>query len=232
MGEDTRRGAQEAAALRRGLDLGMTLIDTAEMYGEGAAEEVVGEAIRGRRDPVFVVSKVYPHNASRRGVGEACERSLKRMRIERIDLYLLHWRGSVPLGETLAGFDDLKRAGKIAAFGVSNFDTPDLDEASRLPHGGEIESNQILYNLTRRAVEYDLLPWLRERRVPVMAYSPVEQGRLLRNPKLEAIAKKRGATPAQIALACAARYDRDPQGVGPEARGRQSRRRGYRAVGG
>ena len=201
MGEDKRRRSDELRALQRGIDLGMTLIDTAEMYGEGAAEELINRAIQGRRDKVFLVSKVYPHNASRRGAITACERSLRRLGVDRIDLYLLHWRGSIPLDETLGAFAELQRAGKIAAFGVSNFDTSDMDEAWSLPHGRGIQTNQILYNLTRRSIEHDLLPWLQINGVPVMAYSPVEQGRLLRNPKLSAIAAARGATPAQMALA-------------------------------
>jgi diketogulonate reductase-like aldo/keto reductase len=201
MGEDPRRRLQEMAALQRGIALGMTVIDTAEMYGEGGAEELIGEAIRGRRDKVFLVSKVYPHNATRRGTVEACERSLGRLGVDSIDLYLLHWRGSARLNETLEGFAELKRAGKIAGYGVSNFDTTDMDEAWGLPHGREIQTNQILYNLTRRSVEHDLLPWLQVNGVPVMAYSPVEQGQLLRSPKLAAIAKARGASPAQVALA-------------------------------
>jgi diketogulonate reductase-like aldo/keto reductase len=201
MGEDHRHRSQEIAALQSGIDLGMTLIDTAEMYGEGAAEELVGEAIRGRRDDVFLVTKVYPHNATRRGAIAACERSLGRLGVDMVDLYLLHWRGSVPLAETLEAFAELKRAGKIAGFGVSNFDTSDMEEVWPLNHGKEIETNQILYNLTRRGVEHDLLPWCRQRHIPVMAYSPVEQGRLLRKHKLIEIAAARKATPAQIALA-------------------------------
>jgi diketogulonate reductase-like aldo/keto reductase len=201
MGEDPRHRGQEIAALRRGIELGMTLIDTAEMYGEGAAEELVGETIEGRRDEVFLVTKVYPHNATRRGTILACDRSLRRLRVKSIDLYLLHWRGSVPLSETLEAFLELKRAGKISSFGVSNFDTSDMEEAWSLDGGKEIETNQILYNLTRRSVEYDLLPWCRNHGIPVMAYSPVEQGKLTNNRKLEEIAKKRSATPAQIALA-------------------------------
>jgi diketogulonate reductase-like aldo/keto reductase len=201
MGESSRYRSSEIAAIKHAVDLGMTLIDTAEMYGEGAAEELIGEAIRGSRDRVFLVSKVYPHNAGRRDAIAACDRSLRRLGVETIDLYLLHWPGSVPLTETLDAFADLKRAGKIGAFGVSNFDTSDMDEAWGLPHGREIATNQILYNLTRRGVEHDLLPWLHGNGVPVMAYSPVEQGKLVRHPKLAAIAGKRGATPAQIALA-------------------------------
>jgi diketogulonate reductase-like aldo/keto reductase len=201
MGEDRRHRAREIAALRRGIDLGITLIDTAEMYAEGGAEEVVGEAIQGVRGKVFLVSKVYPHNSSRREAIAACDRSLRRLRSDSIDLYLLHWRGSVPLQETLDAFAELERAGKIGAFGVSNFDTSDMQEAWGLAHGQEIATNQILYNLTRRGVERELLPWLRAREIPVMAYSPVEQGRLLRDRKLIQIAAARGAAPAQIALA-------------------------------
>ena len=201
IGEDKRHRSRELAALQRGIDLGMTLIDTAEMYGEGASEELVGEAIRGRRREVFLVSKVYPHNATKNGTGAACDRSLRRLGVERIDLYLLHWRGSVPLSETLDAFSKLQRAGKIASFGVSNFDTSDMEEAYGLAHGHDIATDQILYNLTRRNVEHDLLPWLHNRHTPVMAYSPVEQGRLLANRKLAPIAAARNATPAQIALA-------------------------------
>ena len=200
MGEDPRRRANELAALKRAVDLGMTLIDTAEMYGDGAAEELVGEALRGRREQVFLVSKVYPHNAGRHTAIQACERSLRRLGVESIDLYLLHWRGSIPLSETFDAFTRLVDDGKIRAFGVSNFDTGDLEEAWAVPAGRRIATNQILYNLTRRNVEHSVLPWCRERRVPVMAYSPVEQGRLLHNPKLAEIARGREATPAQIAI--------------------------------
>ena len=201
MGEAPGNRQREIAALQRGIDLGMTLIDTAEMYGEGAAEELIGEAIQGRRQDVFLVTKVYPHNATRKGAVAACERSLRRLRAESIDLYLLHWRGSVPLSETLDAFAELKRAGKIGSYGVSNFDTSDMEEAGGLPQGAGIETDQILYNLTRRSVEPDLLPWLRNHHVPVMAYSPVEQGRLLHNKDLAGIAKRRAVKPAQMALA-------------------------------
>ena len=201
MGEARTRGADMVAALALGLDLGMTLIDTAEMYGEGGAEEVVGKAIAGRRDEVFLVSKVYPHNATRRGTVAACERSLKRLATDRIDLYLLHWRGEVPLAETLEGFETLRRSGKIRHFGVSNFDIDDMRELWRLVGGDRVETNQLLYNLGRRGIEWELLPQLRRHHVPVMAYSPIEQGRLLGKRGLAAIAKRRGATPAQIALA-------------------------------
>jgi len=200
-GEKKSRHVEEVAALRLGIDLGMTLIDTAEMYGEGASEELVGEAIRGRRREVFLVSKVYAYNATQRGAIAACDRSLRRLGVERIDLYLLHWRGSVPLSETLNAFARLHGAGKIASFGVSNFDTSDMEEAYGLAHGQDIATDQILYNLTRRSVEHDLLPWLGHHHIPVMAYSPVEQGRLLGNRKLASIAAARKATPAQIALA-------------------------------
>lgn len=201
MGEDPRAAAAEADALRLGLDLGASLIDTAEMYGN--AEAVVGEAIAGRRDGVFIVSKVLPSNASRSGTIAACERSLKRLATDRIDLYLLHWRGGTPLGETVEAFETLKAAGKIRHWGVSNFDTDDMEELFALSAGDGCQTNQVLYNLSRRGPEFDLLPWCRQRGMPVMAYSPVEQGRLARSAKLGAIAARHGATPAQIALAWA-----------------------------
>ncbi len=201
MGEARTSGPDMVAALRLGLDLGMTLIDTAEMYGEGGAEEVVGKAIAGRRDGVFLVSKVYPHNATRPGAVAACERSLKRLGTDRLDLYLLHWRGGAPLAETLEAFATLRRAGKIRHYGVSNFAIADMAELWSLPGGAGTAANQVLYNLTRRGVEWDLLPWCRERRVPVMAYSPIEQGRLLRKRALSELARRRGVTPAQLALA-------------------------------
>ena len=199
MGEEPGHAAAEADALRLGLDLGATLIDTAEMYFD--AESVVGRAIAGRRDGLFIVSKVLPSNASRQGTVAACERSLKRLGTDRIDLYLLHWRGDVPLAETLEAFETLKAAGKIRHWGVSNFDTHDMDELFGLPEGRDCQANQILYNLTRRGPEFDLLPWCRQNGMPFMAYSPVEQGRLARSGKLDAVAARHGATPAQIALA-------------------------------
>lgn len=199
MGEDSRHASAEADALKLGLDLGATLIDTAEMYGN--AETVVGEAIAGRRDGVFLVSKVLPSNASRSGTIAACERSLKRMHTDRIDLYLLHWRGGVPLGETVEAFEALKKAGKIRHWGVSNFDADDMQELAALPAGKNCQTNQVLYNLARRGPEFDLLPWCRKRGMPIMAYSPVEQGRLARSGKLDAIAARHEATPAQVALA-------------------------------
>jgi len=205
MGEDSAQRRHEIEALRSGIDLGMTLIDTAEMYADGEAEDVVGEAVSGRRDDVFLVSKVLPFNASRNGTIEACERSLKRLRTERIDLYLLHWRGRYPLEETVAAFEDLKHAGKIASWGVSNFDTDDMKELADVANGMDVVTNQILYNLTRRGPEFDLLPWCAERKIPLMAYSPIEQGRLLGSPVLAEIADETGGTPASVALAWAMR---------------------------
>ena len=200
MGENRRARDAEADALRLGLDLGMTLIDTAEMYAEGGAEEVVGDAIARRRDGVFLVSKVYPHNASRRGAVAACERSLKRMRVETIDLYLLHWRGSVPLDETVAAFEALQKAGKIRHWGVSNCDVDDLEELGASL--SDCATDQVLYSLEHRGVEFDLLPFCNDHRMPVMAYSPVGQGgRMLRNAALAEVAKRHDATPAQIAIA-------------------------------
>ena len=212
MGEDPAARAAEVAALRLGLDLGMTLIDTAEMYGEGGAEEVVGEAIAGRRDEVFLVSKVYPHNASRAGVRAACERSLRRLRTDCLDLYLLHWRGNVPLAETLEAFERLREEGKIRDYGVSNFDTDDMDEAAALPPGMQVAADQVLYNLIQRGIEWDLLPWCRARGIPVMAYSPLEstpdeQGPLLARAQLAEVALRHGVTPAQVALAWLLRQD-------------------------
>ena len=200
MGERGARRAAEAAALRLGLDLGMTLIDTAEMYAEGGAEEVVAEAIAGRRDAVFIVSKVYPHNAGGAKLRAACERSLKRLRVETIDLYLLHWRGSVPLADTVEGFERMRAEGKIRRWGVSNLDLDDLEElGAALP---DCAANQVLYSLERRGIEHDLLPFCRGRGMPVMAYSPVGQGGgLLRNRALAEVARRHGATPAQIAIA-------------------------------
>jgi len=197
LGEGQRPRAQEVAALRLGIELGMGLIDTAEMYGEGAAEEVVAEAIAGQRARVFLVSKVYPHNASRAGVAAACARSLKRLRTDCLDLYLLHWRGGTPLAETVAGFEALRDAGHIRAWGVSNFDVDDMEE---LPPG--CGANQVLYNVGVRGIEFDLLPWSRGRGMPVMAYSPVGQGGgLLRSNALVGIARRHEATPAQVAIA-------------------------------
>jgi len=201
MGDDPSRRAEERATLQLGIDLGLTLIDTAEMYGEGASERLVGEAIRGRREEVFVVTKVYPHNASLRAMKPACENSLRRLGIETIDLYLLHWSGSVPLGDTVQAFEALQREGKIRQWGVSNIDVQEMDELWTLPGGTAVQTDQVLYNLSRRAPEWDLLPWLRERRIPAMAYSPIEQGRLLRQRGLARFAREHGMTPSQAALA-------------------------------
>jgi diketogulonate reductase-like aldo/keto reductase len=212
MGEDPSRRESEVAALRLGLDLGMTLIDTAEMYAEGGAEEVVGEAIADRpRDEVFIVTKVYPHNASRRGVIDACTRSLQRLKTEYIDLYLLHWRGNIPLSETFEAFHYLKNKGSIRDFGVSNFDVSDMEEAYALPGGDEVATNQVLYNLMHRGIEWDLLTWCRTRDIPIMAYSPVgidaaEQRRVFNNTTVREIASRHNATPAQIALAWLLRH--------------------------
>jgi diketogulonate reductase-like aldo/keto reductase len=207
MGEDASRRQDEVRALRLGLDLGLTLVDTAEMYASGGSERIVAEAIAGRRDEVFLVSKVMPSNASRRGVISACERSLRNLSTDRIDLYLLHWRGPTPLAETVEAFEDLVSAGKIRHWGVSNFDLDDMEELLALTHGKRVQVNQVLYNLSRRGIEHDLLPWSRERGIPVMAYSPFDQGRLLRHSRLDALARKYGATPAQIALAWTIRAD-------------------------
>ncbi|HWV05556.1 MULTISPECIES: aldo/keto reductase [Ralstonia] len=201
MGDDRATRAEEIATLRLGLDLGLRLIDTAEMYGEGLSESLIGEAIAGRRDDVFLVSKVYPHNASRRGIAAACERSLRRLGTDRLDLYLLHWRGDVPFEDTLEGLQALQREGKIRHYGVSNLDLSDMEEWWDAPGGDQIAVNQLLYNLSRRGIEWDLLPWLHERGVPVMAYSPIEQARLVRHPKLVRFAQECGMTPAQVALA-------------------------------
>jgi diketogulonate reductase-like aldo/keto reductase len=201
MGDDPLARDEEIATLRLGLDLGATLIDTAEMYGDGRAEELVGEAIRGRRDEVFLVSKVLPQHASRKGTIAACERSLRRLGTDRIDLYLLHWRGSVPLAETIDAFVSLEQVGKIRHYGVSNLDLADMLELRSVRGGREAVTDQVLYNLTRRGIEWDLLPYLHQCRIPIMAYSPIEQGRMLGDPKLDAFARRHGATPAQVAIA-------------------------------
>jgi diketogulonate reductase-like aldo/keto reductase len=201
MGENARNRQSETDALRHGLDLGLSLIDTAEMYGEGGAEEVIAPAIANRRTEVFLVSNVYPHNASKRGTIAACERSLQRLKTDYLDLYLLHWRGSVPLVETLEALQTLQQSGKIRSYGVSNFDLKDMEEAIGLKGGKAIATNQVLYNLMRRGIEWNLLPWCRQQGIPIMAYSPIEQGRLLNNQTLKAIAQQRGVTPAQIAIA-------------------------------
>ncbi|MFN4351999.1 MAG: aldo/keto reductase [Hylemonella sp.] len=201
MGEDRSARKAEVAALQLGLDLGLTLIDTAEMYAEGGAEQVVGEALLGRREQAFLVSKVYPHNASRKGAVAACERSLQRLKTDHIDLYLLHWRGPYPLAETVEAFEALQRAGKICHWGVSNLDLADMQELWRVPGGAACAANQLLYNLGRRGIEWGLLHWLRQQGVATMAYSPIEQARLLGHKGLQDFARLHGMTPAQAALA-------------------------------
>ena len=201
MGESRALREQEVRSLQRGIELGMGLIDTAEMYGEGEAETVVGEAIAGRREQVFLVSKVYPHHASRKGTVAACERSLARLSTDRIDLYLLHWRGNVPFAETIGAFEELQRAGKIRHWGVSNLDPADMAELHSTPGGNRVATDQVLYNLSRRGIEWDLLPWCAERNIPLMAYSPIEQARLLDEPRLQKLAAHVGRPAAQLALA-------------------------------
>ena len=201
VGDDPAIRIEEIATLRLGLDLGARLIDTAEMYGNGRSEELIGEALSGRRDEAFIVSKVLPQNATRAGTKAACERSLRRLGTDRIDLYLLHWRGAVPFAETLAAFEELTQQGKIRHFGVSNLDLAEMQELWKLRGSPHVATNQLLYNLQRRGIEFELLPWLRQRHVPVMAYSPIEQGRLLRESSLVEFARRHGITAAQVALA-------------------------------
>ncbi len=200
MGEKASQKQAEINALKLGIDLGMSLIDTAEMYGEGGAERIVAEAIALRREEVYLVSKFYPYNAGYKELIAACDRSLSRLKTDYLDLYLLHWRGSVPLSETLKGLQHLKQQGKILDYGVSNFDTDDLQEANFLSGGKEIVTNQVLYNLMRRGIEYDLLPWCKQRQIPIMAYSPVEQRAFINNSQLENIAATHSVTSTQIAL--------------------------------
>src|SRR5262245_17332818 len=208
MGEGRAARARELAAVRLAIELGYRLIDTAEMYGEGGAEEVVGQAVAEsiragtiRREDLFVVSKVYPHNASRAGAAQACERSLKRLGLDHLDLYLLHWRGQHPLRETVAGFEDLRERGRIRRWGVSNCDADDMAELWRVPHGKDCAANQVYYSLSERGIEFDLVPWQREHGVPVMAYCPIDQGTLARAKALRPVADRLGATPVQLALA-------------------------------
>ncbi len=207
MGENAGYAEEEVAALRLGIELGIRLIDTAEMYGNGRAEELVARAAAGRRDDLFIVSKVLPYNASAKGAVEACERSLRRLGTDRIDLYLLHWRGSVPLADTLEGFERLRQAGKIRYHGVSNFSLDDMKEWTALSGGAAVASNQILYNLSRRGPEWDLIPWCRERGIPIMAYSPIDQARLLGHKALAEVAARHRATAAHVALAWLLRQD-------------------------
>ncbi|BAU57875.1 oxidoreductase [Halorhodospira halochloris] len=201
MGERSAERKDEVAALKAGLDEGLSLIDTAEMYGDGGAERVVADAIAGRREEVFLVSKVFPWNASRKGVISACERSLRRLGTDHLDLYLLHWRGGEPLAETVAGFQDLQRGGKIRYWGVSNLDADDMRELHKVPGGEGCATNQLLYHLNERGIEWDTLPLLRGSGIPVMAYCPLGQGNLLKNRRLEQFAERYGMTAAQAALA-------------------------------
>jgi diketogulonate reductase-like aldo/keto reductase len=206
MGERASERATEVSALKLGIDLGIRLVDTAEMYGEGKAEEIVADAVAGRRDDIFIVSKVYPHNASRKGAIAACERSLKRLKTDRIDLYLLHWRGSHPLAETVEAFETLKNDGKIKSWGVSNFDAGDMRELEGLPDGRHCASNQVLYHLGSRGIEWELLPHCQKAKVMVMAYSPLGQGPILRKPALKTVADKHGCDVAAVALAWVLRH--------------------------
>ncbi|MDB5365306.1 MAG: oxidoreductase [Rhodospirillales bacterium] len=205
--EDPLRRVDEIAALRLGIELGMRLIDTAEMYADGGAEALVGEAIAGRRDQVFLVSKVLPHHATLHGTIGACERSLVRLGVEEIDLYLLHWRGTIPLEETLEAFERLMRAGRIRNWGVSNFDVDDMEDLIALRGGDQVCTDQVLYNLQHRGIEFDLLPWCRRSSVAVMAYSPIEQGRILIHPVIRSVAARHRVTPSQVALAWVLRSD-------------------------
>jgi diketogulonate reductase-like aldo/keto reductase len=207
MGERAQDRQQEIDAVRLAFDSGLHLVDTAEMYADGGAEEVVGRALDGRRQGTFIVSKVLPHHASRKGTIAACEASLRRLGTDYIDLYLLHWRGNVPLDETVQALMQLARDGKIRHWGVSNFDTDDMEELFALAGGEQAQTNQVLYNLSRRGIEFDLLPWCAQHRLPVMAYSPLEQGRVLGNATLRRLAQQRGVTPAQLALAWVLRND-------------------------
>jgi diketogulonate reductase-like aldo/keto reductase len=207
MGEDPKERDTELRALRVGLELGLTLIDTAEMYGDGAAEELVAEAIEGRRDDVFLVSKVLPANATRHGTIEACERTLKRLRTDRLDMYLLHWRGRLPLDKTIEAFTELREAGKIRHWGVSNFDAVDLAEVVTIAGGDAVETDQVLYNLSHRGIELELLPWCRDWGMPLMAYSPTNRGELIQDDVVVAIAEKHDASAAMVALAWVLRHD-------------------------
>lgn len=201
IGDKAPAKSDEIAALRTGLDLGLAVVDTAEMYGSGRSERLVGEALEGCRDQAFLVSKVLPHNAGRSAAIKACEGSLKRLRTDCIDLYLLHWRGGVPFSETVEAFEQLRRDGKIRHWGVSNLDPADMEELAQVPGGKSVETDQVLYNLTRRGPEWDLIPWCRKKAIPIMAYSPIEQARLLKNKALCALAGDLGVTAAQLALA-------------------------------
>jgi diketogulonate reductase-like aldo/keto reductase len=206
MGENPAERDEELRSLQLGLDLGLTLIDTAEMYGDGAAEELVAEAVAGRRDEVFIVSKVLPANATRHGTIEACERTLKRLRTDRLDMYLLHWRGQLPLRGTVEAFNDLRNAGKIRHWGVSNFDVVDLADLLTVAGGDAVETDEVLYNLSHRQIELELFPWCRDWGLPVVAYSPIDRGDLVEDDIVVEIAEKHDATPAQVALAWVLRH--------------------------
>jgi diketogulonate reductase-like aldo/keto reductase len=201
LGEDPDGRDIQLSALRTGIEIGLTLIDTAEMYGDGAAEELVGKAVAGRRDDVFLVSKVLPHHATREGTAKACQDSLRRLGTDHLDMYLLHWRGPVPLAEVVEAMEALVHAGLIACWGVSNFDAPDIEELVAVPGGDHVQTDQVLYNLARRGPEYDLVPMCRELGMPLMAYSPVDHGRLLEQPGVRRMAADKGVTPAQLAIA-------------------------------
>ncbi|NJC63828.1 aldo/keto reductase [Planosporangium flavigriseum] len=207
MAENPLRTSNEIAALRLGVDLGLTLVDTAEMYADGGAETLIGEALADRRDEIFLVDKVLPQNATRSGTKAACERSLRRLRTDRLDMYLLHWRGPVPLDETVAAFTDLMLSGMIRHWGVSNFDLDDLIQLTRAPGGAAVEADQVYYNLAHRGIEWDLLPKCQEVGLPIMAYSPFDHGRMVDQPVLRSVADEHDATPAQIALAWVLRHD-------------------------
>jgi diketogulonate reductase-like aldo/keto reductase len=207
MGEDVRQRAQEVRALQTGIDLGATLIDTAEMYASGRSEEVVAAAVKGRRDGVYLVSKVLPQNATRAGTVKACEASLKRLKTDHLDFYLLHWRGQIPFAETMAGFDDLMQAGKIRAFGVSNLDMKDMAEWLAVSRADKTVANQVLYNIGERGIDFDLLPWSLERRIAIMAYCPLAQGTISEDPVLKRVAARHRATAAQIMLAWTMRHE-------------------------
>lgn len=201
MGDSLAHRAEEIKALRRGIELGMTVIDTAEMYGDGRSEVLVGQAIEGMREKIFLISKILPSHAGRKGTVKACEDSLKRLNTNYLDLYLLHWRGRIPFEETVEAMLELQRNGKIRYWGVSNMDVVEMEAFFKISGGSTCAANEVLYNLTRRGIEFDLLPWCQQKQMPVIAYSPIEQGRLLNHPVLRDISCQHEVTPAQIALA-------------------------------
>lgn len=201
MGDVPAKRREEIRALRRGIELGMNIIDTAELYGDGRSETLVGEAIREIREKVFLISKVLPSHAHKQGTIKACENSLKRLGTDYLDLYLLHWQGPYPFEETVEAMLELQKSGKINSWGISNMDVAEMEAFFRISGGSTCAANEILYNLTRRGAEFNLLPWCRQKQVAVIAYSPIEQGRLLNHPVLTEISRRHEATPAQIALA-------------------------------